>query len=718
MLFKKWKDNARERENMELNYKDLNKIMHQYLGEDSIQDVHYAYEYAKRAHSGQFRKSGEPYIIHPVAVSIVLAEQKLPKKVLICALLHDVIEDTEITYDDIKAEFGQEVADVVEGVTKLGNIQGLTNDQVQAANHHKIILAAAKDIRVILVKLADRVHNMRTIKHMRDEKKKKIATETLEVYAPLAHRLGMYRIKWELEDLSFKCINRKAYDEIAAKLSMKREERDQIVNKITVEAMELLDKYEVNASIYGRSKSIYSIFQKMQKTGKDFDDLTDLFAFRIIVDTIPECYQVLGIIHENYKPIPMRFKDYIPTPKHNMYQSIHTTVLTIWGVPIEFQIRTTQMDQTAEYGIASHWMYKSDNESETLNDLAKSRVDLLRRVTESNSNSDAIQFMNEIKLDYFTKNLIVYTPKGDVVEIPEDSCVLDFAYYIHSKIGNRAVSAKVNDKVVSIYQKLDIGDVVQVITSDIAEPSLSSMQFVKTHRAKEAIKKYFKNAERNNIRHEGQRLLNQFALENGIAKFDQYLIENNMKDFILARFDVESFDELYYEIGIGDIQIQAIMGAIFANDVKDEQATKAEIIIEGVKDTAPHKFCRLCSPIPGDEIYATIKNKSTNEYMIHRTNCKINHNPINASWNKVKTVYPVRINITILDETGSMAQVLGALSEMDKNITSVYLRAAIGEEALGRVTIEVKNIEEYKTIKTKLLQLTNVNSVARIMEKE
>ncbi len=703
---------------MELNYVDLNKAMQLYLDDESINDVYNAYLYAKKAHSGQFRKSGEPYIIHPVAVSLVLAEQKLPKKVLICALLHDVIEDTEITYEDIERDFGYEVADVVEGVTKLGNIQGLTNDQVQAANHHKIILAAAKDIRVILVKLADRVHNMRTIKHMRDEKKKKIATETLEVYAPLAHRLGMYRIKWELEDLSFKCINRKAYDDIARKLQMRREERDLIVNKITVEAMDLLDSYEVNAKIYGRSKSIYSIYQKMQKTGKDFDDLTDLFAFRIIVDSIPECYQVLGIIHENYKPIPMRFKDYIPTPKHNMYQSIHTTVLTVWGIPIEFQIRTSQMDQTAEYGIASHWMYKSDNESEALNDLAKSRVDLLRRVTESNNSNDALKFMDEIKLDYFSKNLIVYTPKGDVVEIPEEACVLDFAYYIHSKIGHRAVSAKVNDKVVSIYHKLEIGDVVQVITSDIAEPSISSMQFVKTHRAKESIKKYFKNMERNNIRREGKKIFNSFAFNHGIENFEEYLTDHKLENYIYTMFDVDNLDELYYEIGIGEVDMEAIIGAILTNQLIEEVNQDSEVLIDNEIDDIHYKLCRSCSPIPGDDIYATLRNDATNEYLIHRKNCIINDNGIAAHWHVIKELYPARIKISIVDEKGSMAAVLRALSEMDKNITSVYLRAAIGEEAIGRVSVEVRNVDEYIDIKNTLMKLENVNSVRRIMEED
>ncbi len=705
---------------MELNYKELNQVMHQYLDEEDIEEVYQAYQYARKAHSGQFRKSGEPFIIHPVAVSIVLAEQKLPKKVLICALLHDVIEDTDITYDDIANKFGTEVADIVEGVTKLGNIRGLTNDQVQAANHHKIILAAAKDIRVILVKLADRVHNMRTIKHMRDESKKKIATETLEIYAPLAHRFGMYRIKWELEDLSFKCINRKAYDEIAEQLQMKRSERDNIVNKITVDAMDLINENGVDARIYGRSKSIYSIYQKLKTSGKDFDDLTDLFAFRIIVKTIPECYRVLGIIHENYKPIPMRFKDYIPTPKHNMYQSIHTTVLTMWGIPIEFQIRTDAMDQTAEYGIASHWMYKSDTESEVLQDLAKSRVDLLRRATESGNGSDAKEFMDAIKLDYFSKNLIVYTPKGDVVEIPEESCVLDFAYYIHTNIGHKAVSAKVNDKVVSIFHRLQIGDVVQVITSDIAEPSISSIQMVKTSRAKEAIQKYFKNLKKNNFRKEGERILDQMSLDEGIEDFDNYITEHNLKQKLWDQFNVDTADDFYYEIGLGSIALKDIFMFIKNNDETCETECNKSILIEGKKEYT-HKLCSLCSPLPGDDIYA-IKGKNftpKEHFTIHRQGCITSGEMLKAVWNnKDEAEFVARFNLTIIDEKGSMARVLKLLSEMEKNITSVYLRAGIASEAVGRISVELQHVKEYQDIRSNLLQLDNVKKVERVIGKD
>ncbi len=705
---------------MELNYKELNQIMHQYLEESDIEEVYEAYIFARKAHSGQFRKSGEPFIIHPVAVSIVLAEQKLPKKVLICALLHDVIEDTDVTYEEIANKFGQDVADIVEGVTKLGNIQGLTNDQVQAANHHKIILAAAKDIRVILVKLADRVHNMRTIKHMRDESKKKIATETLEIYAPLAHRFGMYRIKWELEDLSFKCINRKAYDDIANRLQMKRSERDNIVNRITVDTTDIIAENGVDARIYGRSKSIYSIYQKMKKSGKEFDDLTDLFAFRIIVKTIPECYRVLGIIHENYKPIPMRFKDYIPTPKHNMYQSIHTTVLTMWGIPIEFQIRTEAMDQTAEYGIASHWMYKSDTESETLQDLAKSRVDLLRRATESGNGSDAKEFMDAIKLDYFSKNLIVYTPKGDVVELPEESCVLDFAYYIHTNIGHKAVSAKVNDKVVSIFHRLQIGDVVQVITSEIAEPAISSIHLVKTSRAKEAIQKYFKNLKKNNFRKEGDRIVKHVMAKEGITDFDDYITQHNLKQKLWDKFNVETADDFYYEIGSGSINLKTVIAFIHDNENQTDYLIDKDILISDDQEYT-HKLCTLCSPIPGDEIYALPKKNclGKNHYIIHRQGCIENKEKIEAVWNpREEDLYIVRFNFEIIDEKGSMAKVLKALSEMDKNMTSVYLRAGIANEAVGRISVELKNYKEYKDVRSNLIQLENVKKVVRTIGKE
>jgi len=355
-----------------MNYDQLYQVMETYLPQSEIEEVHKAYLFARNAHEDQFRKSGEPYIIHPLEVTGILAKLELPITVLIAGLLHDVVEDTDITLREIESIYGETVSEIVDGVTKLGKISGVNTRDYQAENQRKIILATARDVRVILVKLADRIHNMRTIKHMNDAKQKVIATETLEVYAPIAHRLGMYEIKWELEDLSLKVINREAYNQIKDQLNMKRDQREEIVEFFSNHLESLIKDQDINALIYGRSKSFYSIYKKMRDSHKSFDEIQDLFGFRVIVDTIPECYTVLGIVHENFKPIPNRFKDYMPTPKHNTYQSIHTTILTKRGIPIELQIRTKSMHEVAEYGIAAHWKYKEGiNEKEVNEKMQK-----------------------------------------------------------------------------------------------------------------------------------------------------------------------------------------------------------------------------------------------------------------------------------------------------------------------------------------------------------
>ncbi|MBL0701744.1 MAG: bifunctional (p)ppGpp synthetase/guanosine-3',5'-bis(diphosphate) 3'-pyrophosphohydrolase, partial [Spiroplasma sp.] len=508
---------------MDSSYEHLQETMNGYLNKVQVEEVHKAYLFSLHAHEGQYRKSGEPYIIHPIAVAQLLAEQNLPPNVLIAGLLHDVIEDTEVTSEAIIAKFGKTIDDIVDGVTKLGNIEGMSTDQAQSENHRKIILATANDIRVILVKLADRVHNMKTINFMNLAKQKVIANETLEVYAPIAHRLGMYAMKWELEDLSFRCLNREAYDEIATKINMKRSEREEFVENVLNSSRELLNKNGIEATVYGRTKHIYSIFASMKKRNKTFDELTDLFAFRIVVNSIPECYSTLGLIHENFRPIPLRFKDYIPTPKHNMYQSIHTTVITNKGVQIEFQIRTKEMDVNAEFGVAAHWMYKEDVKAGEIQDKINNQLGWLKQVVENNQELNSREFMSSVKEDYLSNSIIVYTPKGDVIEIPEGSTVLDFAYYVHSRIGHQAVSGKVNDGVVSLFYPLTMGDVVHVITSKVSEPSLSSIAKVKTLRAKDGLKKYFRNMEKQKLRNEGYKLLINYSKEHGIVDIKELL---------------------------------------------------------------------------------------------------------------------------------------------------------------------------------------------------
>ncbi len=691
-----------------------------YLSDKDQERVKDAFKYAYEAHDGQLRKSGDPYIIHPISVTTILAKQRLPVTVLIAGLLHDVVEDTQVTYEDIEREFSKEIADIVDGVTKLGNINSLSTEQIKAANHRKIILATAKDVRVILVKLADRVHNMSTIEFMNEAKQKVIASETLEVYTPIAHRLGMYTLKWELEDLSFKVINRDAYDEIVERLDMKRSKREEVVRKVITDVTDIIEDHEVDALIKGRSKHIYSIYKKMKTKNLDFEDLTDLFAFRVIVNTIPECYTVLGIIHENYKPIPMRFKDYIPTPKHNLYQSIHTTVITSDGFPIEFQIRTKEMDLIAEHGVASHWMYKSDEETIDVQQSITYQIEWLKQLAETTEqdHESSLEFMHKIKSDVLTNSLIVYTPQGDVVELPVGSTVLDFAYYIHSNVGNQAVSARVNEKVVSLSYKVHIGDVIEIVTSSVAEPSISWLQKVRTTRAREQIKKYFNNAEKQSIRHEGQKLLVKVGLDMGVDNI-KTLIEEDRIDPLLIEFDSQSRDHFLYDLGIGLISLGDVIKFI-----KDAVSSKIDYRSDIIIDTDANytsRMCRFCSPIPGDEIKTQVHNHFNNEveYMVHRTGCgNIREDAIDSMWNyeNLKETYPCRLEISILDEKKTVFKVFETIGACELNVTSIYFRASVGNEARGRISLEVNTLKDYEHLYERLMQLDVVSNVDRIME--
>ncbi|MGL5021422.1 MAG: RelA/SpoT family protein [Mycoplasmatales bacterium] len=710
---------------MSATYDELQKKMHLYLSSTDVELVHKAYLYASIAHDGQIRKSGEPYIIHPIAVSQILASQNLPASVLIAGLLHDVVEDTSVTEQDIKNLFGEDVADIVEGVTKLGHIEGLSSDQIQAENHRKIILATSKDIRVILVKLADRVHNMKTIQFMNESKQKVIANETLEVYAPIAHRLGMYGMKWELEDLAFRCINREAYDEIASELNMKRSEREEIVDNVIEYANKLLKNQNIDAKLYGRTKHIYSIYTSMRKNSKSFDELTDLFGFRIVVDTIPQCYSVLGIIHENFKPIPLRFKDYIPTPKHNLYQSIHTTVITANGIQVEFQIRTKSMDLIAEHGIASHWMYKEDIDANQIQSTIDDQLSWLKHAIENIDDSTSSQFMYAVKEDYLSKSIIVYTPKGDVIEIPEGSTVLDFAYYVHTKIGHQAVSGKVNDQFVTLFYPLKIGDVVQVITSKASEPSISSILKVKTIRASDSLKKYFKNMEKQKVRNEGYKALISYAIDQGLLDIKEKITSDCSND-LLVHFSLKSFDDFYYDIGVGELNIADIIEYITKKNInkKPVEANGCDVVyIQNAKQPHSFKMCRMCSPLPGDKIKATknLHKYGMHEYFIHRNECLTgNEEILSAVWkNNPKTdVFVARLTLQIKDQPGSVAKVLAALSSQQNNILSVYFRNGMDEIGVGRASIEFPDLKTYDLVANELLQLDNVISVKRLIDKK
>lgn len=701
-------------------YSDLQKLLEKYMRSEDIDFIHSVYLFSKNAHEGQMRKSGDPYIIHPVAVAAILAERKLDSCVIAAALLHDVVEDTEYTTEDITELFGEDIAKIVEGVTKLGNIKGYSLDERQAENHRKLILSAAEDTRVLLVKLADRMHNIKTLGFMNENKQKIIANETLEVYAPIAHRLGMYKMKWELEDLSFKVVNPTEYNKIAKKLQMKREERDDIVLTEITKLEKLFTENNIDVKITGRSKHIYSIYRKITEKGQIFEELTDLFAFRIITNSIAECYTVLGILHENYKPIPMRFKDYIPTPKHNMYQSIHTTVIASDSIPIEVQIRTQEMDEVAEYGIAAHWLYKNAGDTASIHKSMQTKLSWLNDAKNLESQGlDSLEFMDRIQADHFTKSIFVYTPKGDMIELPENSTVLDFAFYIHSELGFNALSARVNNKIVSLFYKLNIGDVVSVVTTKNAKPEVDWIRKVKTTRAKDALKKYFKKDQKRIIRNEGRKLLLDYFNDVNDINMKEVLDSNRIYP-IAERFGIGTRDDFLYEVGTGEIDLSSIEKTILKQSVSTV-AHLPEVIIEEATEPKTFIFCKKCSPVPGDEIKATkAKDKFTNRYVIHREECYQPYKIYKCHWtdNAFQRAYKVRLLIEFKDRIGGIGEIVSAITNNNLNITSIYARGNIDELGICRVSIEVNSTDDLKSLISSVRESTNVLKVERRIDED
>lgn len=702
-------------------YSSLQNLLELYMRQEDIEFIHSVYLFAKNAHEGQMRKSGDPYIIHPIAVASILAERQLDSRVIASALLHDVVEDTEYGSEEIAELFGDDIANIVEGVTKLGNIKGYSLDERQAENHRKLILSAAEDTRVLLVKLADRMHNIKTLGFMNENKQKIIANETLEVYAPIAHRLGMYKMKWELEDMSFKVVNPTEYSRIAKKLQMKREERDLIVGKEVDRLQQLFEQSNIEVTITGRSKHIYSIYRKITEKGQIFEELTDLFAFRIITHSISDCYSVLGILHENYKPIPMRFKDYIPTPKHNMYQSIHTTVIAADSIPIEVQIRTVEMDEVAEYGIAAHWLYKNSNDVDSIHKSMASKIAWLADAKNlENEDLDSKEFMNRIQADHFSKSIFVYTPKGDMIELPENSTVLDFAFYIHSELGFGALSARVNNKVVSLFYKLSIGDVVSVVTTKNSKPEVDWIRKVKTTRAKDALKKYFKNDQKRVIRNEGRRLLLSHFLE--VEDINMKEILDSDRIYPLAeKFGIGTRDDFLYEVGIGEIELEAIQKKLQKQTDPNIISSLPEVIIDEAIEPKTVMFCKKCSPIPGDQIKAIKANdKYTNRYVIHREECYQPYKLNSVHWtdNAYSHAYKVRLLVEFKDRVGGIGEIVGAITKRDLNITSVYARGEIGGIGLCRVSVEVSSADELKTLIASIRECDGVIKVERRIDED
>lgn len=694
--------------------------------EDDIKLIRRAYDYAEKKHFGQKRISGDDYILHPLNVALILTEISADAPCMAAALLHDTIEDSDATKEDIEKNFGSEVALLVDGVTKINKINFASDSEASAANQRKILVGLSEDVRVIIIKLADRLHNMRTISVLSEEKQKQKAKETLEILTPVAHRLGIYKIKSELEDLSLRYLKPDAYFDIVEKLNQKKSKRDEIVGRMVNDVTELLTSHNITHEIKGRSKSIYSIYNKMAK-GKHFEEIYDILALRILVDTEQECYLALGLIHSKYKPVPKRFKDYIAMPKTNLYQSLHTTVFGIDGQLFEIQIRTHEMDKIAEYGIASHWSYKENKDGGVeAKDKMEQKLQIFRSIIELNEDTTSPEeFVSSVKKDILSSDVIyVYTPKGDVIELPLDSTPVDFAYKVHSEVGDHIVGAIVNDNIVPLDYKLATGDIIKVNTNKASKPSKDWLSFVVTSGAKNKIRAYYSHLEKDENIERGTEMLEREIRREDLVISD--FLSNKNVDTILKDFKVKDIDELYIQIATGRIQPQNVIKAVVRKDeVTDvtarlrevnypkEKSNNNDILVEGMNEIKA-SLSGCCKPIPGDNIIGYITRGSG--ITIHRTSCKnildIDERLINVKWNdsitkKYATDILIYTNaydslLDIITKAKACGIIIDSITTLNKSEYKVY-----------SMTVLVENKEKLQKYQNDLLDLDFVQKVER-----
>ena len=714
-----------------------------------------AYQVAAEAHKDQKRKSGEPYIIHPLCVGIILADLEMDKETIAAGLLHDVVEDTVMTYDEIKEEFGEEVAQLVDGVTKLGQLSYSADKvEVQAENLRKMFLAMAKDIRVIIIKLADRLHNMRTLKYMRPEKQKEKARETMDIYAPIAQRLGISKIKVELDDLSLKYLQPDVYYDLVEKIALRKVEREKFVQGIVDEVKRHIDEAGIKAQVDGRVKHFFSIYKKMVNQDKTLDQIYDLFAVRIIVDTVKDCYAALGVIHEMYTPIPGRFKDYIAMPKPNMYQSLHTTLIGPNGTPFEIQIRTFEMHRTAEYGIAAHWKYKEQSDGKKASgNQEEAKMTWLRQILEwQRDMSDNREFMNLLKsdLDLFAENVYCFTPAGDVKNLPAGSTPIDFAYSVHSAVGNKMVGARVNGKLVNIDYVIQNGDRVEVITSQNSRgPSRDWLKIVKSTQAKNKINQWFKQELKEDNIVKGQNLFASYCKAKGIVQSD--LLKPEFMQAVMAKYGFRDWDSVMAAIGHGGLKegqvgnrlleeykkkqkkeltdaqvLQAVENAgttvtAAGKDKNKRTQNKSGIIVKGIDDVAV-RFAKCCSPVPGDEIVGFVTRGRG--VTIHRTDCvNMIHLPsedrvrlIDAEWQAAGDMagrYPAEIKIFGNNRTGLLVDISKIFTERQIDMIGVNSRTSKQGTATISLSFEVGSRGELDSLIAKLRQVESVIDIER-----
>ncbi|AUN15538.1 GTP pyrophosphokinase (RelA/SpoT) [[Clostridium] sordellii] len=727
---------------------ELIEKIKKYAPNGDIDLIEKAYYYGKKAHEGQLRKSGEPYFIHPIAVANILCDMELDMQTIAAGLLHDVVEDTEYTYEDIKNDFGEEIADLVDGVTKLGQIKYKSKEETQAENLRKMFLAMSKDIRVILIKLADRLHNMRTLKYMPPEKAKSKATETLEIYGGIASRLGIYKVKWELEDIALRYIDSEGYYDLVEKVAKKRSQREAYIEKIVDILKEKVEEVNIKCDIYGRPKHFYSIYRKMKNKHKDFEEIYDLMAVRIIVNSVKDCYAVLGMVHTLWKPIPGRFKDYIAMPKPNMYQSLHTIVVGPDGEPVEIQIRTKEMHNIAEYGIAAHWKYKEGKTNVKENKLEE-KLQWLRQMMEWEKDlKDPQEFMDALKDDVFNSQVYVFTPKGDVIELPAGSTPIDFAYRVHTNVGNKCVGAKINGRIAPLDYKLENGNIVEILTSANSNgPSRDWVNIVQTPNAKSKIRQWFKKERREENIERGSAILEKDFKKYGVPTKDP-AIEKYMVQ-MARKFNQPTVEDLVATIGYGGIMSSQVVPKVkelyekeFAkkslenkqiddinkHSIGEQEFTKKRkktspqgITVKGV-DNILIRFAKCCNPIPGDEIIGYItKGRGV---AVHRKDCPnsnldneyFKNRLVEVSWETSNSAkFEAEIQIQAEDRRGVINDITHIVAIEKVSLNGINARKSKDNIVNINLLVEVDSIETLNFLMKKIKSIPGVENIYRVI---
>ena len=735
-------------------YLELIEKIKTYHPSNDFSMIEKAYKLAVEAHKDQKRKSGEPYIIHPLKVAYILAELELDMESIVAGILHDIIEDTEYSYEDISNMFSEEIAALVDGVTKLGKLSYTTKEEVQAENYRKMFLAMAKDIRVILIKLADRLHNMRTLNYMKPEKQREKAQETLDIYAPLAHRLGISKIRSEMEDLCFKYLEPDAFFDLATKIERKKEERDEFVQDIVKELQRKMDEAGIKGKVYGRTKHFFSIYKKMVNQNKTMDQIYDLFAIRALVDNVKDCYAVLGIVHTMYTPMPGRFKDYIAMPKPNMYQSLHNSLIGPHGQVFEVQIRTWEMHRTSEYGIAAHWKYKEGKANEKGSKATRrdeEKLAWLRQIMEwQRDMADNKEYLDTLKQDFniFSTQVYAFTPQGDVIQLTKDSTPIDFAYMIHSAVGNKMVGARVNNKIVPIDHKIQNGDIVEIITSQNSKgPNRDWLNVVKSAQARTKIKQWFKKEEKEENIIRGREMVLADMKKKGFQPSD--LLRPEWMEIVVVKYDFKTWDALLAAVGYGGLKEGQVVNRLKDEYLKEKRKTqtaedalkdfektiddkpvkkhksKSGIVVEGIGDVAV-RFSKCCSPVPGDEIVGFVTRGRG--VTIHRTDCinviNLNNDErgrlINAEWDTqfakgdTNTSYLAELRVTANDRVGLILEISRQLADDDISVKGFNVRTTKDLLAIFNITIEIKTKEQLERVVKRLKGLKDIVEVERV----